>query len=170
MLFDIAVTPRSRPKDSEHGPANAMMSAEKRKSTMYNPHTLAASHGTLRMSRIPRSSSFTRSLLDHRSVRRQSATGTICAVPCGLWWRSWRNSGPYRDGLSEEFDWGCFLCEIDECDDDSEGAVSIPRELSASEVGDSGTRNNAGGGTFADKSGVKIDRHFVEDGVVTTEN
>ena len=52
----------------------------------------------------------------------------------------------------------------------SDGAVSRTSGVSEeSEVAASGTRNSVGGGTLADSSGVKMDRHFVEEGVVITE-
>lgn len=51
--------------------------------TMNRPPTLAGSQGKLRTSRIPMSRSRVRLSFDQVSPLRQSATGTMCAIPHG---------------------------------------------------------------------------------------
>jgi hypothetical protein len=50
---------------------------------MNRPPTLAGSQGRLRTSRIPMSRSRVRLSFDQVSPLRQSATGTMCAIPHG---------------------------------------------------------------------------------------
>ena len=140
---------------------------------MYNPPTLAGSQGTLRISRIPKSNNFRKLSTDQYSPCRHNATGTMCAVPCGLDCSRERNSGPYVNGLfSEEPDWGCFLWDVEDREDDSEGNVWIPSGVVGrdSEWGDKGMRKSVGGGTWEDIFGERIERHWVEEGVVMTRN
>jgi hypothetical protein len=140
---------------------------------MYNPPTLAGAQGTPKISRIPKLANFCKLSTDQDSSCRHNATGTMCAVPCGLDRKRERNSVPYVNGLfSEESDGGCFLWDVEDREDDSEGNVWIPGGVVGgdSECGDKGMRKSVGGGTGEDILGERIERHWVDEGVVITRN
>jgi hypothetical protein len=70
------------------------------------------------------------------------------------------NSGPYDNGFCDEFDCGCFLWEMDDREDVSDGEAWRGRGVFGgdNECGGNGTRKSVGGGTADVTFGQRIER------------